>query len=114
MRGPHDLAVHGRERYRKKNLKRKLEKSGFQVIRLSYFNFFLFPLIFLIRQAERLRGAKKNVPESDLKAVPWPADGFFFGVLKFEAMLAKKINLPWGSSLVCLARKIPQDRGSFI
>jgi len=106
LRSRHDLAVHARERYRKKDLKQKLEKAGFQVIRLSYYNFFLFPFIFMFRMTERIRGAKKNAPESDLKAVPRLTNGFLFGVLKFEALLTKKFNLPWGSSLICLARKI--------
>ena len=106
LRSRHDLAVHARERYRKKELNRKLEKAGFQVIRLSYYNFFLFPFIFMVRMAEKFRSAKTNAPESDLKALPRPANGLLSGILEFEALLTKKINLPWGSSLICLARKI--------
>jgi len=107
LRSPHDLAYHVRERYRKKMLKRRMEKAGLEVLRMSYFNFFLFPAIFFVRFAERIRGAKTGPVESDLKAVPRLANSFLFGILKFEALLMKKINLPWGSSLICLARKIP-------
>jgi SAM-dependent methyltransferase len=107
LRSRHDLAVHGRERYRKKALKQKLEKAGYQVLRLSYLNFFLFPFIFLVRFTERIRRPKPDAIQSDLKAVPPLANGFLFGILKFEAFLSKRINLPWGSSLICLARKKP-------
>lgn len=107
LRSRHDLAVHGRERYRKKALKQKLEKAGYQVLRLSYFNFLMFPVIFLVRFTERIRRPKPDAIQSDLKAVPPLANGFLFGILKFEAFLSKRINLPWGSSLICLARKKP-------
>jgi SAM-dependent methyltransferase len=107
LRSRHDLAVHARERYRKKALKQKLEKAGYQVLRLSYFNFLMFPVIFLVRFTERIRRSKPDTIQSDLKAVPPLANGFLFGILKFEAFLSKRINLPWGSSLICLARKKP-------
>lgn len=107
LRSRHDLAVHARERYRKKALKQKLEKAGYQVLRLSYFNFLMFPVIFLVRFTERIRRPKPDAIQSDLKAVPPLANGFLFGILKFEAFLSKRINLPWGSSLICLARKKP-------
>jgi SAM-dependent methyltransferase len=105
LRGRHDLAVHGRERYRKKTLEPRLEAAGFEILRMGYFNFFLFPLLYLIRGAERLRGAGRGALESDLKSVHPLLNGLLFGILEFEALLSRRINLPWGSSIVCLARK---------
>jgi SAM-dependent methyltransferase len=105
LRSPHDLAVHGRERYRKKTLRPRLEAAGFDVLRMSYFNFFLFPVIFIVRWAERSRGGKKETAESDLKVVPAIVNSVLSGILKFEALLLKRVDLPWGSSIVCLARK---------
>jgi ubiquinone/menaquinone biosynthesis C-methylase UbiE len=105
LRSRHDLAVHGRERYRRKTLKKKIESAGFEVLRMSYFNFFLFPTVFLMRMSERIRRPKTDVLQSDLKAVNPPLNAVLLGILKVEAFLIKKISFPWGSSLCCLARK---------
>ena len=105
LRGPHDRAFHGRERYRKKTLSPRLEAAGFEILRLGYFNHFLFPLLVSVRWWERIRGEKRAAVKSDLKAVSPFLNSALYGLLKLEAVLAKKIDLPWGSSIVCLARK---------
>jgi len=105
LRGPHDLAFHARERYRKKTLGPRVEAAGFEIVRMGYFNHFLFPLILLVRFWERVRGVRQPDVASDLKAVSPAANAVLYGVLRLEALLSKKIDLPWGSSIVCLARK---------
>jgi len=108
LRSAHDRAVHARERYRKKTLKPKLEKAGFEVVRMSYFNFVLFPLVILVRLAERRAERKANsrrAVQSDLRPVPAALNAALSAILAFEARLIKKTNLPWGSSIVCLGRK---------
>ncbi len=103
--GPHDAAYHVRERYRKRTLKKRLEAAGFTLVRGSYFNFLLFPGIFLIRLWENFRTPKTPVLESDLKAVNPKLNGILYSILRCEAFLSKYVNLPLGSSIVCLARK---------
>ena len=105
LRGSHDQAVHGRERYRRKILRPRIEAAGFEILRMGYFNHFLFPLLLAIRGWERIRGTKPSAVESDLKAVSPFVNAVLYGFLKIEAILTKKIDLPWGSSIVCLARK---------
>ena len=107
LNSPHDRAYHVRERYRKRTLKKRLHEAGFDIVRTSYFNFFLFPIIFLVRLSERIRRPKPDSIQSDLKAATPLMNGILYGILKLEAFLSKKINLPWGSSLICLARKKP-------
>jgi len=105
LSGRHDEAFHARERYRKSTLKIRLEAAGFSLVRGSYFNFFLFPAVFLTRLFEKLKAPPGKGGPSDLKAVsPW-LNSILYGVLNFEAFLTKQINLPIGSSVVCLARK---------
>jgi SAM-dependent methyltransferase len=106
LSSPHDQAVHARERYKKKTLKKKLEAAGFEPLRLGYFNFFLFPIIFMVRLKERFAAKIKDphAPvQSDLKAVHPILNALLYTVLAFEAFLIKKISLPWGSSIICLA-----------
>jgi SAM-dependent methyltransferase len=105
LRSPHDRAYHVRERYRRKTLRRRMEAAGFRILRMSYFNFFLFPVIFLIRLAERTGRAKAESVQSDLKAAPRLLNAVLCGILGFEALLSKRIDLPWGSSIIGLAVK---------
>jgi SAM-dependent methyltransferase len=105
LASPHDRAYHVRERYRKKSLFPRLEKAGFTVVRTSYFNFFLFPVILTVRLTKRLLDRKAKGVASDVKPVPAAVNGFLYGILRLEARLAKCRALPIGSSLVCLARK---------
>lgn len=105
LRSPHDRAYHVRERYRRKTLRPRVEAAGFRILRTSYFNFFLFPVIFLVRLAERTGRAKAGSVQSDLKAAPRLLNAVLGGILGFEALLSRRISLPWGSSIICLAVK---------
>ena len=105
LRSPHDVAYHSRERYTKKILTKRLVAAGFQPVRATYFNFTLFPIVFLTRFWQRFRPAKAGAPRSDLKAAPRLVNGLLYGILRLEAFLIRKISLPWGSSIVILARK---------
>ncbi len=101
LRGRHDLAVHGARRYRKRGLLPKLQTKGFQVIRATYFNFLLFPLLAIYRIATRpLPG-----PASDLWTPPHLLNRGLELLLASEAKVALRMDLPWGSSLSVLARK---------
>jgi SAM-dependent methyltransferase len=105
LSGRHDVAFHARERYRKKTLKTRLERAGFSLVRGSYFNFFLFPAVLTIRLMENLTPSRNKAIQSDLKAIkPW-LNSVFYTILRFEAFLSEHINLPLGSSIICLARK---------
>jgi SAM-dependent methyltransferase len=105
LSGRHDLAFHARERYRRKTLKIRLERAGFSLVRGSYFNFFLLPAVLTIRLMENLAPLRNKPIQSDLQAVgPW-LNSVLYQILRFEAFLSRHINLPLGSSIVCLARK---------
>jgi ubiquinone/menaquinone biosynthesis C-methylase UbiE len=100
----HDIAYHGRWRYVASELKSKLEKVGFQVVKLSYSNALLFPFIFAFRMWKRL---SKPFPEarSDLKPLNPYLNKALLAVYNLEALLVRKTRLPVGSSVVCVARK---------
>jgi SAM-dependent methyltransferase len=103
--GPHDEAFGARERYTRTTLKQRVERAGFQNIRLTYFYFIVFPAIFLVRQIHKLRFSAGSAPRSDLAPVsPW-LNALLARIMSWEAALAAQINLPLGSSIVCLARK---------
>lgn len=101
----HDIAFHTRERYTKENLRNKLTENSFFILKLSYFNFFLFPIILSVRIFERLALNKNNKPESDLKPINSVFNKILIHILRMEAFLIRYLNFPFGSSLLCLAKK---------
>lgn len=107
LRGPHDEAVHARERYTKETLVERLKKAGFIVEKASYIFFFLFPLVVIKRLLARLRLklAPKSQGASDVSQMPEFLNKTFLLICTFEAYLLKYINFPWGSSIIIRARK---------
>lgn len=101
--GPHDIALHHFRRYRRAEVASKLEEAGFEVVRNSYSVFILFPFVVLSRLLEKL---KRGPPKASLPNVPRWMNSFLFWLQKVEgAFLIRRSNLPWGSSVVAVARK---------
>lgn len=100
-----DIAFHKR-RYTRKELKRKLSKAGFDVEFISSFVFLLFPFMAvqrLIGKSKRNKGAKVALQGFTM---PRWVDKIFYGLTESDLLLIKnKVSLPFGGSLVCVARK---------
>lgn len=100
--GPHDVALMHHRRYRRKDLGDKLRAAGFKVERMSYSVFFLFPVVVLVRLFEK---RKKGPPKASLAALPKPINQMLIWLQTLEARIIQRMSLPWGSSLVAVARK---------
>ena len=95
----HDKALNHYRRYSKNRLKNLLK--NFKKIDLYYWNFFLFPLIALIRLIK-----KKSKPKVDKDQINPFLDSLFFKLLKIENLLiSKKIHLPFGVSIFGIYKK---------
>jgi SAM-dependent methyltransferase len=107
LRGPHDEAMQGLRRYDKKTLKGRLEDAGFEVVRLSYFFMTTFPAVYAKRQLERRRADRhpEGAPRSDLAPVPRWLNCVLGSLLRPEAAWVSRRDLPFGSSIIALARK---------
>jgi len=101
LRGAHDEAVLSRHRYTRNELRRLMTDSGLTVLRASYCNSLLFPLLLLRRWIDRLSGRQG----SDVGFLPAPFEALFKGLLLLEARILRVISLPIGASVVALARK---------
>jgi len=100
----HDEALHHRRRYAAHELRNKLTRAGFEVERISYFITFLFFPILAMRILQNI--FKKSVhPKTSHIILPRWINSLLIGILSLERLLLKLINLPFGVSLVCLARK---------
>ncbi|MCL7411683.1 MAG: class I SAM-dependent methyltransferase [Methanosarcinaceae archaeon] len=99
----HDDVLHHLRRYRKKELKNKLEHN-FSIRMISYWNFFMLPPITAIRLINKIRKTDQN--ESDVKKLPFLINYTLIKVMRFEDFLiSNKINLPCGVSIIAVCEK---------
>jgi SAM-dependent methyltransferase len=101
LRGRHDVAVHTRHRYSAPEVRRKVTMAGFQPLRVSYANCLLFPVAVARRLAEGLWPRSMG---SDVGPPP-RGNALLSAILSVEAVWLRRWSLPWGLSVVCLARK---------
>lgn len=103
----HDVVNHHFRRYRKHQLLNLFSPNEGRLIRTSYFNFFLFIPIFLVRSIQRLFTRKKQEelkPDNDMIESGF-INAVFKAVFSFERTLLRKINFPFGVSLLLLWEK---------
>ncbi len=103
----HDEVNHHYRRYKKNNLLKLFAGKKGQVLKLSYFNSLLFIPVFLLRRAQKILPSKKNQNNrSDFEVVNSSfLNSIFFSIFNFERLLFKKINYPFGVSLMLLWKK---------
>jgi len=96
-----DVSNH-RRRYRLSELRRVLEKAGFEIERTTYANITFFLPILLMRQLMRVTGIKAE-SENNINV---PAlNGVLGRVLGAESFVLRYTNIPFGVSGLCVARK---------
>lgn len=96
----HDEIHHHKRRYTKDSLTNLLERAGYTVRYMTYFNTLLFPMIALIRAVGNLTG-RHNA--SDAKPANKFLNDMLYQVFKSERALLPKVNLPFGVSLLAIA-----------
>jgi len=101
----HDEALDHRRRYLGLPLGRLLRRAGFRVELLSYAILHLFPVILVFRLLQRwLRGDRRR-PATALIALPSPLNRLLILLLRLESRLLIRLPLPFGVSLVAVARR---------
>lgn len=98
-----DIASQTKHRFTAHELKTRLQKD-FIILKLTYANFLLFPVAFIKRIPEVI-GITEKKGISDLKPVDKTLNSLLFSVLKLEKLLLSLINLPFGTSVICVAKK---------
>lgn len=99
----HDEALHHRRRYRRGPLHKIVSEGGLEVAWLSYYNAGLFPPVAAVRVARRLLGGGKK--RADVGATGGWAAAALEGVFSAERHIVGRVRLPFGVSLIGLARK---------
>ena len=97
----HDEVLGHRRRYTAGELRAAVERAGFAVLRVSYFNTLLFPLLVAVRAWKRLRGDRGH----DLRRPAAPLNALLERVFALERYLVPRVALPFGSSLILIGRR---------
>lgn len=100
--GPHDVALMHHRRYTKAQLLSLLRSQGFAVSWASYSVFFLFPIVLVIRALDKF---KKGPPEVRLPTLPRWMNTALTVLQDVESAILRRAPLPWGSSVVAIAKK---------
>jgi SAM-dependent methyltransferase len=97
-----DELNHHKRRYTVRELKIKLKNSGFKIKKISYYNSFLFPIIYFVRKFNNLIGRDGN---SDL-VIPGKFVNFILKkILSSEKYPLRFFDLPFGVSILAVVSK---------
>jgi len=101
LRSYHDTFVHTGRRYTTTRVATELNQAGFAIVRCTYWNTVLFPIMVLKRKL--LTGPASH---SDVAAIPsWLNQLFFRASLPETAAMRYGVNLPFGGSVLAIGRK---------
>jgi ubiquinone/menaquinone biosynthesis C-methylase UbiE len=107
LRGDHSVFSAELRRYNRAGLRALIESAGFQIERITYTNATLFPLMAAARSAQRVAGltTDPDVVPREILVPPAPINAAMSALLAVEAGVVRALPMPFGSSLLCLARK---------
>jgi len=110
MWGVLDELVHHKRRYSRDQLIERLQRSGFDVVYCTSFVTTLFPFMMLSRALDRGRGLPADATADFASRVdlPRPVNTAFDWIMRIdEAALRLGATLPFGGSLLAVARRRP-------
>jgi ubiquinone/menaquinone biosynthesis C-methylase UbiE len=107
MSPEHHKAVAASRRYTKTQLTTLVQRHNLEIIRMTSVFCALFPLIAAYRLALKSHSANNNnQPRSELKMLHPAINESLSTIMKIERQFLRRVNLPFGSSILTTARKI--------
>ncbi len=106
LRGDHSVLSREVRRYSRRELRNLVTGAGLTVERITYTNCTLFLPLVAVRTAQRWRGlASEGDATHEISVPPAPLNSLLTGLLLLESAWVRHLDTPFGSSLICLARK---------
>jgi SAM-dependent methyltransferase len=106
LRGGHGTFTNEVRRYTTASLSSLLRGAGLDVVRVSYTHMTLFPILAVVRGWQRWRGGGQAAPSEGDLDVPGPVvNGVLSAALALESGVLRRVNLPFGSTAMALARR---------
>ncbi len=101
-------------RYTAPELTAKLESHGLRVLRISYNNFFVFPMAAGLITLRRGRAEPElasphldaDAYQVEMEPAPAPLNALLSGIGRLEAALLRRTSLPVGTSVIAIAEKV--------
>jgi len=106
--GPHDEALHHQRRYSGPQFRDVVQASGLRVEKLTYLLTALFPLAAATRLATRRRASG----QAGLPSVSQALNRALIGLQAAELALARHTSLPFGLTVLAVARKPVPERAA--
>jgi len=103
LKGNHSVLAGEVRRYSRASLSGRLQAHGFEVRRITYTNATILPIVLGVRLLQRVAGHEESQDEITIPAAP--INLALSGALALEAAVLRVVNMPFGSSLLALARK---------
>ncbi len=100
--GLQDELSHHKRRYTKRQIERGIKSAGFTIVDSFYFNYLLFPPIWVARQMIRLLNIKLE-SENQINT-PW-INRALTALFHFDVLTAPRLKPPFGVSILVVARK---------
>ena len=111
LHGKHSVLSEEKRRYTPARLRSIVESANFRVERLTFDHFSLLPMMLPVRAWHRLT-AKDGVVaagEGEITVPMAPVNALLTGLVSLEALALRAVDMPIGSSLMCLAQKPEGD-----
>ena len=103
----HDEYMHTGRRYTKRLILHRMRQAGFQPVNAGYYHMCLLPIAFVARHLQTFLFRRKRL-DSDLWQFPALLNRALANALRVEAEIGRRLALPFGLSVYCVARK-PQS-----
>lgn len=108
LRGDHSVLSREVRRYDRDDLRDRLTRAGFTIVRLTYTNASLFLPLALARALQRRRGLRSehdHEAQHEISVPAAPINAALTALLRLEGMWLRRFDAPFGSSLLGLAQK---------
>jgi SAM-dependent methyltransferase len=106
MSEEHHRAVKAVRRYSRKRLSEFLSKQPVQILRMTHLFGSVLPAVACYRYVEQfLSGASDGRPRSELRPLNPVLNALLFQVINLERHVLRKLDIPFGSSIMATVRK---------
>src|SRR6185436_18663495 len=93
-------------RYTPERARRLLARAGLEPVRIAYLFASLMPMMLAVRRVQLvLRRFREPRGDEDLTVPMAPVNAALSAIVKGEAALSRRVPMPFGSSLLIVARK---------
>jgi len=109
LRSEHHLSANINRRHTRIQLVEELERVGLTVERIAHANILLFPIAAAVGIARKWPPKPTAERRSDLSPLPLMVNRWPTKVHSLETKPLQKGHLPYGLSVICVARKEPAN-----